>query len=529
MGDEKKKTKRFISAEQRFNQSIRMKAYWKKRKEKEKLLVSSSPKDSRVLRSDGGLSQKQLRKENINREMKIPYAPYPYQYRAMKAIDAGKKVVLFVGGIQSGKTHMGSREILRAVYGKKKKEAILAWIVAPTYPMAEAAMRKFEEAAGNLIVKKRLSPNPEYLLLPPYAGGPCPLIQVKSTENPDRLRGAELDFVWMDEAAMMSEETFDIIMGRVLTRKGTILMTTTPKGMNHWLYTQVVRRAEDGDERYYVVRAATEDNPIHEKRDLDIMREKYTDEFEAQELMGEFVNFSGLIYPEFEATKKDGHLFNLQGRIDRPDAEYIMGIDWGWDDPFVSLWIVAEGGHYYVVDEYYKRGEIPATHLKIVKAHAYTQKLRRIYSDVSRPESREEFRLGLGMPILPGRTERDDMIPGITYINSLIKQGRLHVAEHCRHIISEFGLYSWRERKDANSGDKPRDHHNHCLDALRYALYSHRLARPAQTSAPLSGRRRIYRTTSRERPSKIIQRIQRLKRTERMKNSPMSWMSDRIG
>ena len=99
--------------------------------------------------------------------------------------------------------------------------------------------REFENAAGwyengGLILKK-LASQRAYLLHPP-AGQDVPFrVEIKTAENPDRLRGAGLGFIWMDEAAMMSEEVYKILLGTILATKGVIFRTSTPRGHN-WFY-----------------------------------------------------------------------------------------------------------------------------------------------------------------------------------------------------------------------------------------------------------------------------------------------------
>lgn len=499
-----KRRKRHVSQQERALRSVRMKQWWKDRRKvlKEQGGVEEpKPKTTRVRGDVKYGHTKALRKDNI--DITLEYKPWPHQYKLSQALDAGRRYIAFVAGIRSGKSFAGARECLRQIYGTKKGKG-LGWIVAPTYGMSVVAERAFEAAAGAQLILKKRRTEREYLLRPAKAGDVPYLVQIKTAEHPDRLRGAEVDWVWWDEAAMCSEEVFDILMGRVLTTRGKIWMTTTPQGMTHWLYNEVVKRAEAGEKDYAYIKAATADNLSISDEDIKRLKEKYSDEFGAQELEGEFVNFTGLIYKDFSLSRD---IFELSSATDMP---ILGGIDWGYNDPFVFLWVGEKDGHYYVLDEYYRSGEIPRIHLDVIRNNVHTSRINRIYSDVSRPESRREFSEGLGLSVLPGRTEKNDLIPGIEYVASLFKQGRIHVASHCRHLINELGKYCWRKKRDVNSGDVPMDTHNHCLDALRYVLYSERNYGSAKVAFPLGRSRKMVSTIERQAMNKMPKVVRRI-------------------
>lgn len=58
-------------------------------------------------------------------------------------------------------------------------------------------------------------------------------------ENPDTLRGLRPAFIGGDEAAMFSEEGYDILEGRTIQTNCAIFLTTTPRGKRHWLYRRM--------------------------------------------------------------------------------------------------------------------------------------------------------------------------------------------------------------------------------------------------------------------------------------------------
>jgi phage terminase large subunit len=50
---------------------------------------------------------------------------------------------------------------------------------------------------------------------------------------------------------------------------------------------------------------------------------------------------------------------------------------------------------------------------------------------------------------------------------------RFFVDESCKFAIQEFETYSWDPKAQLKGEDKPMKAHDHAMDEIRYALYSH--------------------------------------------------------
>jgi hypothetical protein len=62
----------------------------------------------------------------------------------------------------------------------------------------------------------------------------------RSADSPDRLRGPNLGWFWLDEAAMMVPEVWLIMLGRLREEPARAWCTTTPRGKN-WLHRTFTR------------------------------------------------------------------------------------------------------------------------------------------------------------------------------------------------------------------------------------------------------------------------------------------------
>lgn len=411
-------------------------------------------------------------KNNSDELLRVRYTPQAHQKKFRDLLDAGKRIVLMLGGIRSGKTYAGAREALRKIYVPNSNipNAItkgIGWIVSPTYPMSLVVEREFEDACRinetTSLILKHYKAERSYLLYPPKGMGKPYRVEIKSAEHPDRLRGASLDWIWLDEAAMMSEETWKILLGRVLDSKGTIFLTTTPKGKN-WVYRDIFMRANE-DSRIGVVKAVTTDNSYLDSQDVDYLRAGYSNQFAQQELAAEFVNFEGLVYHSFDREKNTVIPLST---FPSAGGEVIGGMDFGLHDPTVHLWVMKYGGKFYVVDEYYCKDRTLEDHARAIKSSYWDKFIIRRWADPSGGQERLDFsKYGVD-----SYEAKNDIRPGINCVQRLFEDGRLVIARNCLKTLEEIGQYCYKSKEGRNSFDEPVDYANHTMDALRYAIYS---------------------------------------------------------
>lgn len=159
-----------------------------------------------------------------------------------------------------------------------------AWWIAPTYSMALEGwkdLRNIGVEYGTIIKES------EKTIITPTGG----MVSIKSADNPDRLRGAGLDFVVLDECAFMKENTWAEVVRPTLTeRQGGALFISTPKGYN-W-FEKLYHEAENREdwERWQI---PTYSNPFVPKTELDIARKEIGSYLFSQEYLAEFVELTG--------------------------------------------------------------------------------------------------------------------------------------------------------------------------------------------------------------------------------------------
>jgi predicted phage terminase large subunit-like protein len=188
---------------------------------------------------------------------------------------------MFVGGRGSGKTHAGAIEALRMPPGS------VGMIIAPTNQMLrDGALRTVQTIANQAgIIQDYNQTYGEMRLLGDR------VIKFRSADAPDRLRGANLGWLWLDEAALMNPETWSIVIATLREQPGKAWITTTPRGRN-WIYELWTTGGED----YAMIESRTADNIYLHDSFVEILRRTYTAEQYAQESEGKFVDAAGALF-----------------------------------------------------------------------------------------------------------------------------------------------------------------------------------------------------------------------------------------
>lgn len=194
---------------------------------------------------------------------------------------AEERVSGYFGGVGSGKTFAGWAKVML------QPARTRGMVIAPTYPMMrDSAYATFQELTPARAILSHNKSEWKTVL----ANGTE--ILWRSGEYPDRLRGPNLHWAWVDEGAYCKEEAWRVLMGRLRLGAGNAWVTTTTNGIDNWLYEWFVER---GLSDYSYVTGSTRDNRHLPDHYVASLEEQYADdpEYAAQELEGAFVDLSG--------------------------------------------------------------------------------------------------------------------------------------------------------------------------------------------------------------------------------------------
>lgn len=192
-----------------------------------------------------------------------------------------------------------------------------AWWLAPIYEQAMIGWRMMTPLARQIIasgVALEIREGDHSINFP--NGG---VIRVRSTDNPDSLRGEGLDLAVCDEAAMMKETVWTEALRPALSdRQGKALFISTPKGRNwFWrLYSDAETR--DGWARWQF---PSWTNPGLARPEIDQARQELPSRVFQQEYAAEFLDDVGAVFRNVDGC--------IHGELLRPQTgrRYVAGLD----------------------------------------------------------------------------------------------------------------------------------------------------------------------------------------------------------
>lgn len=362
-------------------------------------------------------------------------------------------------GRRFGKTILAIEEMIGVAIAKSNRR--IAY-VAPTFDQAR-------DIAWDQL-KQRCSPIAKYIngsrleISISAQDGGTSLIVLKSWDAIESLRGQKFDFLVLDEVAMMKSFWTgwkEVLRPTLTDTKGGAMFISTPKGFNHFYDLYNFEHDKKYQDVFKSFHATTYDNPHMDPSEVDAAKKELEEDRFAQEYMADFRKMEGLIYKDFS---RNLDLYDdLTPR--RPVSMVYAGIDFGYTNPTAILKVEHDSdNHYWVSYEWYKRERLMPEIIeqcKLIKANTY-------YPDPAEPDRIEEMRRA-GLNI---HDVSKDVEAGISSVQTVLRQRRLHIHKDLVALINEFETYRYQDTKpDKNAPEQPVKENDHGLDALRYVIH----------------------------------------------------------
>ena len=354
----------------------------------------------------------------------------------------------FIGGIGSGKSYAGAVKALLC----SKEPGSLGLVVAPSYPMLrDATLRTFKSVAEGTIAEMHAGE----MRITLRNGSE---VLFRSADQPDRLRGPNIHWAWIDEASLCGAETWDVVIGRLRAdgKAGPCWITTTPKGKN-WVYRRQGQMT--------VFRATTAGNPYLSREFVESLHAVYEGKFALQELQGEFVGFDGLVYDEFDRGR------NVRAMQPGSWVRVIAGVDEGYTNPAVILVVGQDSdGRLHVMHEFYRRRTLQSDVVMESRRLMAEYRVSEFVTDPSAAGLIADMRRA-GIPATPAHNAVMDGIQAVKARLAAAGDGspRLTIDPACANTIGELEGYAWRGGK-GGLRDEPEKANDHAMDALRYVV-----------------------------------------------------------
>jgi len=235
-----------------------------------------------------------------------PYIPHVWQY-LFHAANTDRQLQGFrhlVAGRRGGKTLSAAWEILfyalhpaefhRDAHGREMDRPLWIWALAKDYQAGRPSLFTFLEVLNQagLVKDKDFRYNKAAQTFEFIESGT--LVEFKTANDPQSLRGAGLDILWIDEAAFLpNKDAWDVVRPALSDKEGLVITTTTPWGKN-WFYESFFVGDALKDENQFRVEYTSIDNPYFSQKRWDYERKHTHPVMFAQEYLAAFDAMAGV-------------------------------------------------------------------------------------------------------------------------------------------------------------------------------------------------------------------------------------------
>lgn len=360
------------------------------------------------------------------------------------AVRSGKSFIQMVRWMEFVATHRGPFLI-----SGKTRDTISRNVISPLVDLFGPKLVQFKISRGEAIL----------------FGKTCYCVGATDDGAETRIRGITANGWLADEVTIHPRSFIHQALARCSMEDSKCFWTCNPDSPYHFIYQDYLQGNPVVSRWHFTL----DDNPALDPEYVASLEAMYTGLFYRRFILGEWVLAEGTVYSMFDEGK------HVVQENDIPECdEYWVGVDYGITNPCVFLLLGRRDDQYYVVREYYHSGgggvqKTDSEYGKDMWDFLFGIAPERIYVDPSALSYITE---------LKKRSLRvvgadNSVLPGIQEVSALLVSGQLHISSACRYTIREFASYIWDEKASKNGRDVPRKEHDHCMDALRYAIFSH--------------------------------------------------------
>jgi phage terminase large subunit len=272
-------------------------------------------------------------------------------------------------------------------------------------------------------------------------------IEFFSADDSSKLRGARRDILYINECNNVPFEAYNELAIRT---KKEVYLDFNPAN-EFWVHKEL----KDEPDSDFIILTYKDNEALDDSivQQIEKNREKAS-------TSAYWANW-WKVYGEGQVGSLEGVVFNNWKQIDiLPNEAKLIGIglDFGYtNDPTAIIEVYNYNGTRIINELAYRTGMLNSDIAKLLPNNVT------IYADSAEPKSIEEIRR-YGKTIKPVTKGKDSINYGI----DVMQRQNYLVTSNSSNLIKELRSYCWDTDKTGMRLNKPIDHFNHAIDALRY-------------------------------------------------------------
>jgi PBSX family phage terminase large subunit len=365
--------------------------------------------------------------------------------------ESNAKINIWQGAVRSGKTYISLLRFLKELTNGPKGEYA---IITRTYDSFKRnilpQLTRFIQSDARHYQGKR-----EMLIW----GKTIHVVGADDERSESKIRGSTFCGAYVDEATIIPESVFKMLISRCAMGGAKIFATTNPDSPYHWLKRDFIDNNEDVKTFAFTLH----DNPNLTEDEKMYLSRQYKGIWFQRFIEGLWVQAEGSIYDFFDTTY---HV------IDTPPGraqEYIIGVDYGTTNPcafvlvginrskFPNMWVE---DLYYYDSRVRQRQMTDSEYAEALVRFIDNRPIKAVYIDPSACSFKLEL-LKHGITNL--YDAENEVLDGIRFTGKLINNGTLKICRKCDPLIKEFQSYVWDPKCQITGLDKPLKVNDHCI------------------------------------------------------------------
>lgn len=292
----------------------------------------------------------------------------------------------------------------------------------------------------------------------------------KDERSQDLIQGITLAGCFFDEVALMPESFVNQATARCSVDGSKWWFNCNPDGPFHWFKVNWIDKKSDKNIIY--LHFMMDDNLSLSDKVKERYKKQYSGVFYKRYILGLWSVAEGLIYDMFDVAK---HCTDEVKDLLNVYEHTYVSCDYGTQNAMVFLlWEKNYKGKWYCTKEYYYSGrdqqkqKTDSEYADDLEAFLNGKKVNSIIVDPSAASFIAELRKR-GFHVRKAKNEVED---GIRVVGNALNLGVIFFCTCCAQTIKEFSSYTWDEKAAERGEDKPIKQNDHCMDAVRYFVYT---------------------------------------------------------
>lgn len=270
-----------------------------------------------------------------------------------------------------------------------------------------------------------------------------------SLDDPEKIKSAEFNYLWLEEANEFTYEDYIILKLRLRRHtereRNQMYLSFNPVDGNGWIAQRLVK-----EEDVEVIHSTHKDNQFLDEDSRKVITSLIDQDMNYYRVycLGEWGSLENLIYPRYEVVD------DVPAKIDA----WAYGLDFGFVNPTALVAVFLCDGKRYIREKIY---EPKLANDRLIEKLGHFERAE-IYADHSRPEHIDQI-LKSGFPTYEANKD-------VQFGINLVKQHFIYVTKESVNIIKEIQGYQHRVDRNGTVLEEPVKFNDHAMDAMRYAI-----------------------------------------------------------